>query len=805
MQTAYLTASLLIDPESELTILLTATIQADLKSDNFLTICTALQAIPTVANPELINVFLPEVVGLVKHDRDAVKKRALTTLHSLLLVDPSIAGDVGKVFVDQLGYKEPAVMFAVLPALYDLIDRDPEPYKGLVHSLTNILKQASEGKLGRTWVTHRAPAPFLQITLLRILGRLGRGDPKVSTNMQSIVIDVWKRAESLMCQAGNAILFECMKLTTSIVPSDALCSMALDTAAIFLSSTDNNLKCCGIETLTKMIEDGDAAKVQQHQMAIVTALRSSDVTLKGRTLALLFRMARPSNIEVVYTEVLNYIKEDSIDDESRKYAASNLLQVMENYAPSLKWFIDSTTNLLQTAGMLAPAAAQSSLVRTLQRGDVMLQELTTKSYFDLIESNKMASVPLTKVACWCLGEFGLASGISFDVLCSTLTDILESRTKHSPDLAVMCILSLSKINMRASQPLPVETTSILKCLQQPADLSLSVQQAAFEASSISERDLSSKGLKQPCKPPKSLSFLDDIAAQAAADGSAPYIDRNERYSIGIERNSFNPASQVTTHLKYKAYERHERPGVEQAANIHKVEHATESDVDDLLGNMNIRDQNQRATGGNDEQIVEEGIQVNKSGARRWGPSAQSQPIHSPPAEAQRQFETEITSPSSMQPLALKTSISVDPEQEMLAASLFGSGTRDASGGGRAVTGQKSVQATSVTEPFDLLDISYDIPSTTGESCAVEKQNERSDLDELFALGGETRQPMGDSKENNPEDIFSLMDDSLPIPSMDMPSSRGETQTNSALGTNEHLFNQGQSKQHAVDDPFDGLL
>ena len=37
VQTAYMAASLLIDPKSELTILLTATIQADLKSDNFLT------------------------------------------------------------------------------------------------------------------------------------------------------------------------------------------------------------------------------------------------------------------------------------------------------------------------------------------------------------------------------------------------------------------------------------------------------------------------------------------------------------------------------------------------------------------------------------------------------------------------------------------------------------------------------------------------------------------------------------------------------------------------------------------------
>lgn len=54
-------------------------------------------------------------------------------------------------------------MAASLCGLHELIRRDPAPYRSLTHYFTNILKQAAEGKLGRAYEYHRAPAPFVQV------------------------------------------------------------------------------------------------------------------------------------------------------------------------------------------------------------------------------------------------------------------------------------------------------------------------------------------------------------------------------------------------------------------------------------------------------------------------------------------------------------------------------------------------------------------------------------------------------------------------------------------------------------------
>ena len=105
LQLAYLTVSLLLDPASELSIMVVATIQADLRSDNFLTAATALSAICHIVTPELVGVFLPQVVALLRHAKDAVKQKALLALQRCLQVDPSLAPEVERHLIEKIGYK----------------------------------------------------------------------------------------------------------------------------------------------------------------------------------------------------------------------------------------------------------------------------------------------------------------------------------------------------------------------------------------------------------------------------------------------------------------------------------------------------------------------------------------------------------------------------------------------------------------------------------------------------------------------------------------------------------------------------
>ncbi len=67
--------------------------------------CTALQAICHIASPELVNVFLPQITALLKHDRDLVKKKALLVLQRFVQLDPGVTHDVEKLLVEKIGYK----------------------------------------------------------------------------------------------------------------------------------------------------------------------------------------------------------------------------------------------------------------------------------------------------------------------------------------------------------------------------------------------------------------------------------------------------------------------------------------------------------------------------------------------------------------------------------------------------------------------------------------------------------------------------------------------------------------------------
>ena len=80
-RTGYLAVTLFLDENHDLIILIVNTIQKDLKSDNFLVVCAALNAVCRLINEETIPAVLPQVVELVNHPKEAVRKKAIMALH----------------------------------------------------------------------------------------------------------------------------------------------------------------------------------------------------------------------------------------------------------------------------------------------------------------------------------------------------------------------------------------------------------------------------------------------------------------------------------------------------------------------------------------------------------------------------------------------------------------------------------------------------------------------------------------------------------------------------------------------------
>lgn len=65
----------------------------------------------------------------------------------------------------------------------------------------------------------------------------------------------------------------------------------------FLKSTSHNLRYVGIDSLARVVRI-NAKYAAEHQLAVIDCLEDPDDTLKKKTLELLYKMTKPSNVEV---------------------------------------------------------------------------------------------------------------------------------------------------------------------------------------------------------------------------------------------------------------------------------------------------------------------------------------------------------------------------------------------------------------------------------------------------------------------------------------------------------------------------
>ncbi len=73
----------------------------------------------------------------------------------------------------------------------------------------------------------------------------------------------------------------------------------------FLKSSSHNLRYIGIDSLARIVHI-NAKYAAEHQLAVIDCLEDPDDTLKKKTLELLFKMTKPSNVEVRQHPMTSY-------------------------------------------------------------------------------------------------------------------------------------------------------------------------------------------------------------------------------------------------------------------------------------------------------------------------------------------------------------------------------------------------------------------------------------------------------------------------------------------------------------------
>ncbi|KAL7159671.1 hypothetical protein ABFS83_01G043600 [Erythranthe nasuta] len=569
-RTGYLTVTLFLNEDHDLIILIVNTIQKDLKSDNYLVVCAALNAVCRLINEETIPAVLPQVVELLGHQKEAVRKKAVMALHRFSQRSPGSVSHLLSNFRKRLCDNDPGVMGATLCPLFDLITLDVDKYKDLVVSFVNILKQVAERRLPKSYDYHQMPAPFIQIKLLKILAVLGSGDKKASEQMYTILGDIMRKGDSTS-NIGNAILYECICCVSSLHPNAKLLEAAADAISKFLKSDSHNLKYLGIAALSRLIKiSPDIA--EQHQLAVIDCLEDPDDTLKRKTFELLYKMTKSSNVEVIVDRMIEYMISIS-DNHYKTEIASRCVELAEQFAPSNQWFIQTMNKVFEHAGDLVNAKVAHNLMRLIAEGfgedddtaDSQLRSSAVESYLRIMGEPKLPSAFL-QVICWVLGEYGTADGkYSASYITGKLCDVAEA---HSADdtvkaYAVTALLKIYSFEIAAGRTVDIlsECQSLIEELL--ASNSTDLQQRAYELQAILNVDAHAVEKIMPINSTcddieidKNLAFLDGYVQQSLENGAEPYIPESERSGmLSISSFMTHEDHEPSTHtLRFEAYE-----------------------------------------------------------------------------------------------------------------------------------------------------------------------------------------------------------------------------------------------------------
>ncbi|OWK62154.1 AP-4 complex subunit epsilon-1 [Lonchura striata] len=473
----YLAVSLFLHENHELLLLLVNTVVKDLQSTNLVEVCMALTVVSQIFPREMIPAVLPLIEDKLQHSKEIIRRKAVQALYKFYLIAPNQVQHIHDKFRKALCDRDAGVMAASLHIYLQMIKENSSGYKDLTGSFVTILKQVVGGKLSADFNYHSVPAPWLQIQLLRILGLLGKDDPRTSELMYDVLDESLRRAE-INHNITYAILFECVQTIYTIYPKSELLEKAAKCIGKFVLSPKINLKYLGLKVLTYVIQQ-DPNLALQHQMTIIECLDHPDPIIKRETMNAVFSVGG----DVVHSDIPN-----------------NFLRLLA------EGFDD-------------------------EKEDHQLRMYAVQSYLALLEEeDKLYPQKFLQVMSWVVGEyFSLVTDVEPEVILTKLHNLLKktfvtSETKAWIMAAVTKIASHTSCSKTVDELIQELSSSLDTCLRQ----------YAFELKHLCEDKALMKSLlpfDASCSDlvvDASLSFLDGFVAEGLGHGAAPYKPHHQR-------------------------------------------------------------------------------------------------------------------------------------------------------------------------------------------------------------------------------------------------------------------------------------
>ncbi|WBW72618.1 AP-2 adaptor complex alpha subunit Alp3 [Schizosaccharomyces osmophilus] len=484
-QIGYLAVALLLNENHDLIRLVINSIKKDLLSLDPFNNALALHAVANFGGREMCETVYPEIQQLLMSaatENIVRQKAALSLLHIYRKFSDIMDTDLLEPIIMLLDDDDINVSLAVSNFVFLIVCREPSLHRLVCKKAIHKLKLIVSGRgYSSGYVYYSVPCPWLQVNLCRIL--LICHEEVTDESTKRSLINVLGRMLNIFedlkdtphLNVINAILFDAIKLAFAIDDTGSLYQKCMKCLGDMISDKEPNVRYLAFDTTAYLISCGhNLPSLKIHRDIILSSLRFKDVSLRKKSLELLYMMCDAENFKSMVDELLVYLP--YLDSVSQEDLISKVASLTEIYANDYKWYVDVNLQLFRVAGKSVNDDVWHQLVRVIVNNE-SIQQYSVRKLFKLLQSDSTHD-SLTRSGCYVLGEYGYL--IANEPGSSPLQQFITVYKKlHTSSIGTKVLLLTALLKLSKLQPdLHKRVASVFK--QYSVSLNTEVQQRACE-------------------------------------------------------------------------------------------------------------------------------------------------------------------------------------------------------------------------------------------------------------------------------------------------------------------------------------
>ncbi|CAM6024960.1 unnamed protein product [Sphagnum balticum] len=411
-QVGYIVTSCLLNENHDFLRLVINTVRNDIIGRNETFQCLALTMVGNVGGREFSESLAPDVQKLLVSNtcRPLVRKKAALCLLRLYRKNPDVVNVEGwsQQMVQLLDERDLGVLTAVMSLLVALVASNPDGYWSCLPKCVHILERLTRSQdILQEYTYYGIPSPWLQVKTMRVLQYFPVvEDPNVRRGLfdvlQRILVgtDVVKNVNKN--NASHAVLFEAIALVMHLDADKEMMSQCVALLGKFVAVREPNIRYLGLENMTRMLLVADVNEsIKKHQAHIISSLKDPDISIRRRSLDLLYGMCDISNAKDIVEELLQYLT--TADFGIREELALKAAILAEKFAPNLAWYVEVILQLIEKAGDFVSDDIWYRVVQFVTNNDD-LQAFAAAKARDYLDKPAVHET-MVKVAGYLLGEY----------------------------------------------------------------------------------------------------------------------------------------------------------------------------------------------------------------------------------------------------------------------------------------------------------------------------------------------------------------------------------------------------------------